>query len=63
METQSAPGLIWYKSLTLEQRFGLREVSADICGMNWEDFNILFSPRERIEIIYKKLIIEGILNK
>lgn len=29
----------WYKTLTLNQRFALRELCKSICGMNWEDFN------------------------
>jgi hypothetical protein len=30
----------------------LKEVSELICGIKWEDFNILFSPRERFEILH-----------
>lgn len=50
--------LEWYKSLSLEQRFYLKEKTASICGLDWKDFTILFSPRERIEIIYNKLFID-----
>lgn len=49
----------WYKSLSLEQRMGLKEVCVLICGIKWEDFNVLFSPRERIDILYHKLELEG----
>ena len=49
----------WYKSLSLQQKMGLKEISTLICGMKWEDFNILFTPRERLEILYNKLILEG----
>jgi hypothetical protein len=52
-------GLSWYKSLTLHQRLALKELSVSICGMKWEDFTILFSPRERIDILYQKLKMEG----
>ncbi len=55
--------LQWYKSLTLEQKFGLKEASALICGMKWEDFTILFSGKQRIEILYNKLILEGIIKE
>jgi len=27
--------------------------------MKWEDFNLLFSPRERLEILHNKLMLEG----
>ena len=54
--------LQWYKSLSLEQKFGLKEASAIICGIKWEDFTLLFSGSERIEILYNKLILEGIIT-
>ena len=55
--------LQWYKSLSLEQKFGLKESSAIICGIKWEDFTLLFSGSERIEILYNKLILEGIITE
>lgn len=53
------PAVSWYKSLSLNQKMALKEVSVLICGMKWEDFNILFSPRERLEILHNKLMLEG----
>ena len=53
------PAVSWYKSLSLNQKMALKEVSALICGMKWEDFNILFSPRERLEILHNKLMFDG----
>ena len=35
------------------------KVSVLICGMKWEDFNVLFTPRERLEILHNKLMLEG----
>ena len=55
--------LTWYKLLTLAQRFALKEMCIGICGMRWEDFTILFSPRERLEIIYGKLKLEGLIKQ
>lgn len=49
----------WYKSLTSNQKIALKEISELICGMRWEDFNLLFTPRERIEILHNKLMMEG----
>lgn len=57
--TTLLPAVSWYKSLSLQQKMELKEVSALICGMKWEDFNILFTPRERLEILYNKLMMEG----
>jgi len=59
MKNDSAKSFDWYKGLTLTQRFALKEMCVFICGMKWEDFNILFSPRERLDIIYEKLKLEG----
>lgn len=53
------PAVSWYKSLSLNQKMALKEVSELICGMKWEDFNILFTPRERLEILHNKLMLEG----
>jgi hypothetical protein len=53
------PAVSWYKSLSLNQKMALKEVSVLICGMKWEDFNILFSPLERLEILHNKLMLEG----
>ena len=53
------PAVSWYKSLSLNQKLALKEVSALICGMKWEDFNTLFTPRERLRILHDKLILEG----
>jgi hypothetical protein len=53
------PAINWYKSLSLNKKMALKEVSVLICGMKWEDFNILFSPRERLELLHDKLILEG----
>ena len=49
----------WYKSLSFDQKIALKEVSALICDIKWEDFNKLFTPRERLEILHNKLMIEG----
>ena len=49
-----SPAISWYKSLSLNQKMALKEVSELICGIKWEDFNILFSPRERFEILHNK---------
>ena len=51
----------WYKSLSLHQRINLKIITVDACGMAWQDFNILFTPRERLKIVYQKLKIEGIV--
>ena len=52
-------GIEWYKKLSFEQKLGLKECAHLLTGMKWEDYTILFSPRQRIEILYNKLKLEG----
>lgn len=59
MITEQLSAVNWYKSLSLKQKMVLKEVSELICGMKWEDFNILFTPRERLEILHEKLKLIG----
>ena len=54
------PAISWYKSLSINQKIALKEISELICGMKWEDFNSLFSPRERLAILHNKLRLEGL---
>ena len=58
-QNSTSPSISWYKSLSLNQKMALKEVSVLICGMKWEDFNLLFGPRERLEILHRKLMLEG----
>lgn len=53
------PAVSWYRSLSMEQKFALKEISELICGMKWEHFTLLFSPRERLQILHNKLQMEG----
>lgn len=61
MATEINESLQWYKSLNMNQRMSLRELSLAICGMAWNDFNVLFTPQERLDILHQKLKFEGIL--
>jgi hypothetical protein len=47
--------LEWWGGLTPNQKIGLKEMSASVCGLPWDAFSMLFSPRERIEMIYHKI--------
>jgi hypothetical protein len=51
--------LKWYKTLSLNQKLELKECAHLLTGMKWEHYTILFSPRQRIEILYNKLKLEG----
>lgn len=50
--------LQWYRSLTPIQKMWLKQNTELICGIAWSRFGALFTPRERINIIYEKINIE-----
>ena len=47
----------WYKSLPINMKIELKVNTEILCGIKWENFIILFTPRERLNIVIKKLII------
>jgi len=51
--------LEWYKKLTIDQKIGLKECAYLLTGMKWEDYTLLFTPRQRVELLYDKLKLEG----
>lgn len=58
----SEDSIKWYNKLDCNQKIYLKEISFTLCGIQWKDFNILFSPRERLNILYDKLILENIVK-
>lgn len=52
-------GFGWYKTLTINQRINAKECFELLCGVKWEQLSFMFTMRERIEIMYNKLLIEG----
>ena len=55
-------GMKWYRSLSINQRINAKGCFVLACGISWEDLAFMLTMRERIEVIYKKLVSEGILN-
>ena len=45
----------WYNKFNIHQKINLKEYSILICGLAWTEFNILFTPRERIQILFEKV--------
>lgn len=52
----------WYKTLTINQRICLKAHTTLFLGRQWEYFLPLFTPRERLIIVYEKLILDGIIS-
>ena len=51
----------WFKSLNVNTRINMKDIFILLTGVNFSDLNFLLSYRERIDIMYNKLISEGIL--
>lgn len=49
----------WYKALAVEQKINLKDCCSLIVGMTWNEMGLFFSFRERIEMLYSKLKLEG----
>ena len=49
----------WYKSLNVNMKINAKECFILLTGMDWHHAGKLFSMRERINIMYDKLRIEG----
>ena len=51
----------WYNKLNIHQKINAKSCFELLCGVKFGDLSFMFSIRERIEIMYNKLISEGIL--
>jgi hypothetical protein len=58
----SKESIIWYKSLSIEQKIGLKELSPDITGGITFDILIrLFNFKGAISLLHEKLVLEKII--
>lgn len=51
----------WYLTLDLHARINAKTCFGLLCGVEWESLTFMFSMRERINILYYKLQMEGIV--
>jgi hypothetical protein len=49
----------WYKKLNIFQKIIFKEMFVDLIGIKFSDMSFMFSFKEKIEIGYNKLKIEG----
>ena len=49
----------WYKTLDINARINAKVCFELLCGAKFEDLSFLFFFRERIELMYEKLKMEG----
>jgi hypothetical protein len=49
----------WYLTLNINQRINLKECFELLCGVKWEKISSILPMRDRIELTYQKLKMEG----
>jgi len=50
-----------YKRLSIDTRINLKAICPELIGISFQELNVLFSFKERLNIIECKLRIEGIV--
>ena len=60
---EQANSIKWYMKLNINQRINIKQGFILLCGVDWQEINFLFSLKERINLMYQKLIDEGIINE
>lgn len=51
----------WWTQLNATQRIEIKGLVVDFTGIKWSDYLVMFTPRERLNLIYDKLLYMGIL--
>jgi hypothetical protein len=49
----------WYSTLTIDQKIMLKSLCNTILGVGFNELGPIFTFRERIEMLYNKLKMEG----
>ena len=52
----------WYKLLNIHQRINFKMCFELACGVKFEDLSFMFTLKERIDILYNKLVDEGLIK-
>lgn len=51
----------WYRNLSINQKINVKSCFELACGIKFESLGFMFSFSERIEMLYKKLLMEKII--
>lgn len=57
----SNQSIVWYKSLSIEQKIGLKELSSSIGGVPFEVLTKLFGLKGAVSLLHEKLVLEKII--
>lgn len=53
----------WYKKITPDQRIFLKENFGKLCGISFTDASFVFNFKEKITVLYTKLVIQGLVKE
>lgn len=52
--------VMWWKKLTIHQKIQMKDCFIFLCGVDFSKLSPLFTYRDKLKIMYNKLIIEKI---
>lgn len=61
-KTNNAEAMTWWKTLQINKKIAIKEHAALICGIEWHGMLRLFSQKEIIVFLYKKLNKSGLIK-
>ncbi len=62
-EKENDDGMVWYRGLPLHRRINAKSLFILACGIDFQKINFLFDFRERINLLYQKLVAEKIITE
>lgn len=51
----------WYMNLSINQKINVKSAFILVTGISFESLDFMFSLKEKIEILYNKLVMESII--
>lgn len=55
--------MVWYRGLPIHMRMNAKSLFILACGIDFRKINFLFDFRERINLLYQKLVAEKIITE
>jgi len=60
---RKSEALLWFSNLAPAVQTYIQENAKEICGISWDDFLLLFTQEEAIEIIYNKIKLDNYISQ
>lgn len=62
-EKENDDGMVWYRGLPIHRRINAKSAFILACGIDFQKINFLFDFRERLHLLYQKLVAEKIIEE